>query len=238
MRSRSWRWTGLPTTVMVLGLFAQAPVAQADPIINYSATGNVDNSGITGAGPIINFANITNNTFSSPSHFSLGDFSVTALNSGQSTTYTNTPFEITLVVNSVDGVTPNPNQTPITVTGVLNGTVSGNNQSNVTATYNTISNGTFTTGNWSNTLSITDNPQSLVPFTTNGGLTSAQAMLTSTMLSGTASSTSGSGSTGGSTGTRSTGTSTTDIPEPSTIAMFLTTLAGLGVHRARRRRGA
>ena len=141
MRSRSWRWTGLPTTVMVLGLFAQAPVAQADPIINYSATGNVDNSGITGAGPIINFANITNNSFSSPSHFSLGDFSVTALNAGQSTTYTNTPFEITLVVNTVNGTTPSPNQTPITVTGVLNGTVSGNDQSNVTATYNTISNG-------------------------------------------------------------------------------------------------
>src|SRR6185437_2417587 len=97
MRSRSWRWTGLPSMVMVLGLFAQAQVAQADPIINYSATGNVDNVGITGAGPIINFANITNNSFSSPSHFSLGDFTVTALNAGQSTTYANTPFEITLV---------------------------------------------------------------------------------------------------------------------------------------------
>ena len=130
-------------------------------------------------------------------------------------------------MNTVDGVTPSPNQTPITVTGVLNGSVSGNNQSNVTATYNTISNGTFTTGNWSNTLSITDNPQSLVPFTTNGGLTSAQAMLTSTMLSTTASSTSGSTSTSG----------TPDIPEPSTIALFLTTLAGLGVHKARHRRG-
>jgi hypothetical protein len=230
---------------MVLGLFAQAPVAQADPIINYSATGNVDNSGITGAGPIINFANITNNSFNSPSHFSLGDFSVTALNAGQSSTYHNTPFEITLVVNSVDGVTPNPNQTPITVTGVLNGTVTGNDQSSVTATYNTISNGTFTTGNWSNTLSVTDNPQSLVPFTTNGGLTSAQSLISSTMLSGSGSSgsgssgsgSSGSGSSGSGSGSGS-GAGETLVPEPSTIAMFLTTLAGLGVHQARRRRGA
>jgi len=223
---------------MVLGLFAQAPVAQADPIINYSATGNVDNSGITGAGPIINFANITNNTFSSPSHFSLGDFSVTALNAGQTSTYTNTPFEITLVVNKVDGVTPSPNQTPITLTGVLNGTVTGNDQSNVTATYNTISNGNFTTGNWSNALSVTDNPQSLVPFTTNGGLTSAQALLTSTPVSGTPpASGSGSGSdTGSGSGTTTTGGTTMDNPEPSTIALFLTALAGIGVHQARRRR--
>jgi len=43
------------------------------------------------------------------------DFSVTALNSGQSTTYTNTPFEITLVVNSVaagdDALAPPPGTT-------------------------------------------------------------------------------------------------------------------------------
>jgi hypothetical protein len=220
----------LPATAIMLGLLALAPVAHADPLINYSTTGNVDNTGITGAGPIINFANITDNTFMSPSHFSLGSFTVTALNAGQTTTYHNTPFEITMVVNQVDGVTPNPNQTPITVTGVLNGAVTGANQSDVTATYNTISNGTFTTGSWSNTLSITDNPQSLVPSTTNGGQTSAQAFLMSTMTGSPPSS--GSGSNTGS----NLGGSTT-VPEPSTIALFLTTLAGLGIHRARRFRG-
>jgi hypothetical protein len=67
------------------------------------------------------------------------------------------------------------------------------------------------TGNFLNTLSFTDNPLSLVPSSTNNGHTSAQAHL--------------------STETR--------VPEPTSIALFLTTLAGLGVrHRVRAKRAA
>lgn len=240
MRSRSWIWTGLPTTVMVLGLFAPVPPAQADPIITYSTSGNVEDTGLSGDGAVISFQGITDNSFNTPSHFSLGDFQVTGLNPGQSETYTNTPFNITLVVSGVDGVTPSPNQTPVSFSGVLNGTVTGSDQSNVTATFNPISStsGTFTTGSWTNTLSVTDNPLSLVPNQTNNGLTSAQALLTSVMASGSSSSSSTSSSGSTSSGGSSDVGSATTVPEPTTIALFLTTLAGLGVQRVRRARTA
>jgi hypothetical protein len=223
MRSRSWKRTGLPATVMVLGLLAQAPVALADPVVNYSTSGTIDSTGVTGT-PVISFNSVLNSTFNAPSSLSLGDFQVAALPNAQSTSYTNTPFHITYLANTVNGSAPDPNQTPIQVSGVLNGKVTGGNQSDVKATFDPITNGTFTTGNWSNTISIADNPLTLVPSTTNNGQTSAQAFLQSTM-------TSSSSSTGGSTNTGG----TTNIPEPSTIALFLTSLAGLGIHRIRRR---
>jgi hypothetical protein len=224
MRSRSWKWTGLPATVLVLGLLAQAPAALADPVVNYSTSGTIDSTGVTGT-PVISFNSVLNSTFNAPSSLSLGDFQVAALPNSQSTSYTNTPFHITYLANTVNGIAPDPNQSPVQVSGVLNGAITGANQSDVKATFDPITNGTFTTGNWSNTISIADNPLTLVPSTTNNGQTSAQAFLQSTMTSSSSSSTGGSTDTGG----------TTNIPEPSTIALFLTSLAGLGIHRIRRR---
>ena len=234
MRSRSWKWTGLPTTVMVLGLFAQAPDAQADPIVNYSTSGTIDSTGVTGT-PVISFNSVLNSSFNAPSSLSLGDFQVAALPNSQTTSYTNTPFHITYLANQVNGSAPDPNQTPIQVSGVLNGTITGGDQSDVKASFDPITNGTFTTGSFSNMLNIADNPLTLVPSTTNSGQTSAQAFLQATMLNTPPDSGSGSTGTGG--GSTGVGNSTT-VPEPSTIALFLTTLAGLGVHRARRRQGA
>jgi hypothetical protein len=221
MRSRSGKLTGLPTTAMVLGLFALAPMVQASPVVNYSTSGTIDSAGVTGT-PVINFRSVLDGSFDSPSSFSLGDFQVAALPSGQTVKYTNTPFHITYLVNTVDGNPPNPNQTPIQVSGLLNGQISGANQSNVHATYDPITNSNFLTGSYNNTISITDNPLTLVPSTTNSGQTSAQAFLETASTS-----TSPSG-----------GGGTTTVPEPSTIAVYLTALAGLGVHRARRYRMA
>ncbi len=221
MRSRSGMLTGLSSTVLVLGLIAPAITADASPVVNYSTSGTIDSTGVTGT-PVINFNSILNSSFESPSSLSLGDFQVAALPDGQTTTYANTPFHITFLVNSVDGSKPNPNETPIQVSGVLNGTVTGGNQSHVVANFDPITKSTFQTGSYSNSLNITDNPLSLVPSTTNSGQTSAQAFLTSTPT--TTPPPSGGGSPGGS----------TTVPEPTSIALFLTTLAGLGVHRARR----
>jgi hypothetical protein len=216
---------------MVLGLFAQAPAALASPVVNYSTSGTIDSTGVSGT-PVINFRSVISGAFDSPSSFSLGDFQVASLPDATSTSYINTPFHITYLVNSLDnGNTSSvPNGTPIQVSGVLNGTITGGNQSDVKATFDPITNATFGVGGFNNTISISDNPLTLVPSTTNSGQTSAQAFLTSKATSNSSSDTSGSnsGSTSG----------TTTVPEPSTIALFLTTLAGLGVHRARRPRGA
>jgi len=206
MRSKIGKWSGLPSTVLVLGFLAQATIAQASPVVNYSTSGTIDSSGITGT-PVISFNSVLNSSFGAPSNFSLGDFQVAALPTGQTATYKDTPFHITYLVNSLDdGSTPNPNETPIQVSGVLNGTVMGGNQSHVVAKFDPITKPNFTTGGFKNTLSITDNPLTLVPSSTNHGQTSAQAFI-----------------------------ETTPVPEPTTVALFLTAIAGLGAHRARRR---
>lgn len=213
MRSRSRKLAGLPSLVLVLGLIAPALSAQASPVVNYSTSGTIDSTGVSGT-PVISFNSILNSAFAAPSQFSLGAFQVAPLPDGQTTTYTNTPFNITYLVNTVDGNTPDPNQTPIQVSGVLNGTVTAGNQSQVTATFNPVTSPSFLTGPYNNTLTIANSPLLLVPSTTNSGQTSAQAFLTSTNTNP------GDG---------------TSVPEPSTIALFLTTLAGLGVQRYRRR---
>lgn len=205
--------TGLKAAVMALGLLAAGASAQASPIVSYTTSGQVQATGVTGT-PVISFNSVvTNQSFNSPSSFSLGDFTVAALPSGQSTTYTDTPFSVTLLVNKVDGSTPDPNQTPVQVTGVLNGTLTGGDQSTVVAKFDPIANPTFLTGPFSNTLSIFDNPLSLVPSTTNNGLTTAQAYITSTPVN-------------------------TNVPEPTSVALFLTAIGGLGWRRFRTRKAA
>jgi hypothetical protein len=224
MRSKTRKMIGLSTAVMVLGLIAPALKAQASPVVNYSTSGTIDSAGVSGT-PVISFNSVLNSSFQSPSSFSLGDFQVAALPDGQTTTYADTPFHITYLVNTLDGSAPNPNETPIQVSGVLNGTITGGNQSHVVATFDPIASPVFQTGAYSNTLSISDGSLTLVPSTTNNGQTSAQAFLASAAT--TTPPPSGDG-----------GGSDTTVPEPSTVALFLTTLAGLGVHHARRRRAA
>lgn len=219
MRSKTSNWTGLPGMVVVLGFLASATVAQAVPVVNYSTSGTIDSVGITGT-PVISFNSVLNSSFGAPSSFSLGDYQVAALPDGQTTTYNDTAFHITYLVNSLgDGTKPDPNETPLRVSGVLNGSITGGNQSHVIATFDPITNANFVTGPYSNVLSITDNPLTLVPSTTNSGRTSAQAFIESTPL-------------------QTEPPSPSNIPEPTSIAFFLTTLAGLGVHHARRRRSA
>lgn len=223
---RTLGWTGLRTSVVAFGLVAAAAgITRADPmtstLIAYDTVGSsIGTSGVTTSGgattPALSFVPLTGGAFMSPSTLDLGMFQTAALAAGQSVTYSNTPFDIKFTVDGVNGQTGfMPNGTPVDLTGTLNGTISGPNQSSVMATFDAPASSAFATGLYANTLAITNNPVSVVPSTTNNGMTTVQAMLTTTI------------------------TPATPAPEPSTVVLFAATIAGLGLrHRLRRARAA
>lgn len=205
-------WTGLRTAALTMAtLVATGVGAKADSIksyVTYNTVGNIDNStGVTSTGlsgsatvaPIVSFDSVTSGSFTAPSAFSLGSFHVGELNAGVSTMYKNTPFSITLTINKINGSAPLPNQTPITLTGMLNGTISDASQSDVVATFNKATLDKFRTGNYVNTLSVLDTTVSLVPSTTNNGQTTAQAKIF---------------------------VEAAPVPEPGSIAIFIVALGG------------
>jgi len=205
------RWNGFRTAVVALGIAALAASnADAAALISYTTVGStIDSTGVTGPGAI-SLNPVTSGLFSNQSAFSLGEFQVADLHEGTSTTYKDTPFHFTFQMKTINGTEPVPNGTPIVINGLLNGTINGSTGSSVVATFDPASIPNFKTGLHDNTLSIPDMSLSLVPFTSNGGRTTAQAKLVTTAVGGQ------------------------PIPEPTTIALFLTTLAGLGIrHRVR-----
>ncbi len=126
-------WTGLRAAVIALAALAWiAPHAQADGILQYTTSGGPGNADVTGA-PVISFVPVQGGSVNTASNISLGTFVVAALPSGQSTTYDNTPFTLSLIPNSFDG--SQVADTPIEIKGFLNGTVSGSNQSSVLVTF-------------------------------------------------------------------------------------------------------
>jgi hypothetical protein len=132
----------------------------------------------------------------------LGRFVVAPPAAGTSTTYANTPFSITFLSQDLNGVALTSQSAVFT--GVLNGVVDSPFHSTVTATFDKPSQ-TLNLGDRQLTFSFPDNSKLLVPAQSNGGITTAEALLTSTLPPA--------------------------VPEPSTIAVFLTTLGGLGLRR-------
>ena len=222
---RSRGWAGLRWTVATVGFCAlMARGAAADTMgtttttttatpsvpstMTYSTSGSIGMTGVNGPN-VISFIPEASGSFTTPSAFSLGTFVVGYLPPGVTTSYNNTPFSITYTATSVNGSTPTLNQTPTTITGFLNGSVTGNSQSDVVATFNPVSGGNFLTGSYINSLSVLDPQESLVPSTTNNGQTTTQAHLTVSPGA--------------------------PIPEPTTIALFTTAIVGVGLrHRFRR----
>jgi hypothetical protein len=156
---------------------------------------------------VVSFNSVPSGQFTTPSSFSLGEFMVAALPSGVTTTYADTPFSITYLVNSVDGNAVDPSTTPIVLTGKINGSVTGASQSDLMVSFDQKPIPEFLTNGYSNTLVNLDSNLTLVPSTTNGGRTTAQSLMV---------------------------VSPVPVPEPASIMIFGLGAAGLVWHRRRR----
>lgn len=212
-----WIGSRLAATALAIGLVAgfglqaQAASMLVTSEVEYSTSGNViSTSGVQGSN-VISFNSVAGGSFLSPSSFSLGEFLVASLPVGVSTTYVDTPFEINLFAEKINGVELDSNDTPIKLTGMLNGTMSGPNQSSVVATFDPLPAAEFRTGDFLNTLTLSGSVL-LVPSSNNGGRTTAQGQIQSRFAP------------------------TTPVPEPATVTIFLAAVAGLGLRRRLRAR--
>ncbi|MFM1801750.1 MAG: hypothetical protein RJA81_1102 [Planctomycetota bacterium] len=203
--SRAWM-TGL-TLALGLGSVTEAgmsPSQSAKVLMSYATSGTIDSAGVNGT-PVISFNSVPSGQFTTPSSFSLGEFMVSALPTGVSTSYTDTPFSITYIVSSVDGQPVQDTTQPIVLRGTINGTVTGASQSDLIVNFDTTPIPAFDINNYSNTLVNLDTSLTLVPSTTNGGRTTAQSLLV-----------------------------VQPVPEPASIVIFGLGTAGLVWYRRRR----
>jgi hypothetical protein len=202
-------WTRLRIVAIALGLLAWASSsARADGILTYSTSGFVNGTtGVTGTNAIT-YGAVNDASVNTTSNLPLGEFQVAALGPDQSTIYNNTPFSFTLIPSQYNGSTLS-DFSPLTVTGVLNGTLMGAAQSNVIATIDPIANNTFQLGGATSTLAGLPNQVLLVPHSS-GGTTTLEAAINTI---------------------GSVNPAQAPVPEPSTIALFLTTVGGLALRR-------
>jgi hypothetical protein len=211
-------WTGLRTAVIALGLFAGITTGvKADGILTYSTavgSSSFDTATINGAN-VISYVPLTNASIDATSNLPLGAFQVAALQAGQTTTYDNTPVSINFFPGMYNG-TALADSTPLTISGVLNGTITGSTQSTVSVTFNPITNGSFQLAGASSTLSMAQTVQLLVPSSAGNGTTTLEGLIKTVGAP-----------------------AEVPAPEPSTIALFLSTVGGLGLRKyvlARRQR--
>src|SRR5262249_28378702 len=110
-----------------LGLIGSGTVAtQASPIqapVMFNTTGSVDGFGVTGT-PVVSFQGVSNAIMTTGSSFNLGQFQIAAPPAGTTSTYLNIPFQIRFKDEALNGAAPTPNQTPVVLTGSIDGSVS------------------------------------------------------------------------------------------------------------------
>ncbi|MGA2700121.1 MAG: PEP-CTERM sorting domain-containing protein [Isosphaeraceae bacterium] len=212
MMHRIQGWTGLRAAVIALGLVAWTATGATAAPLSYTTSGQVDtttgvssSSGGT-ADNVVSFVPLSSGNSvdlsTGQTNASLGNFVISPLADGVTTTYSNTPIQISFQPASYNG-TSISSDAPVVVSGVLNGVVNGPSSSTVIATLNPPPNGMFSLGGSSTAeFSIPTSTLLLAPSTSNSGVTTAQGLVT-----------------------------TESVPEPSTIALFLTTVGGLGLRR-------
>jgi hypothetical protein len=184
----------------------------------YSTSGSIGTTGLSNSnndttlGPV-GFTALPSGNFGLNSAISLGSFTVSALSDGSTWTYNNTPFTINYNPVSVGGTNFGTNH-PITVTGVLNGQVTGTT-SDVVATFNNLAAPAFSTpdGTYVGNLTIPNNPLALVAASAGGSTTIQGALVTTTSSPSPA------------------GTGSTQTPEPTTLAILATSILGLGLRQ-------
>lgn len=252
-RNRGWAALRTALTAAALGGLVASPSlassaastsTTSDPSVGientftYSTSGQIDpTTGVTsgdGSAPVnvISFDSVplddkgnANNSFLTPSNFNLGAFRVGALPTGKTTIYNNTPFSITFLPQSVNGQAVTDG-TPLVLKGVINGTVTGGANSQLVATFLPQENTddpkadpftySFKTSSGDNTYTNTlrlftgqNNTLALSPSTSFGGVKTVDGQVIS---------------------------SAQPVPEPTTVALFLTAAAGLALrHRLRRK---
>jgi hypothetical protein len=146
---------------LLLGIAAPlilGTAAQADPItVNYSTSMVITDIGVTGI-PVVGYSSLIGATVTTQatttygtalnplpsgvgSVLPLGEIAVTpppvAYGVTWTSTYNDTPFYLTVTVNSVDGDTHAANPSSFVVEGYLDGTLSMNGPSSLTATFAT-----------------------------------------------------------------------------------------------------
>jgi hypothetical protein len=222
MRMTINKWTGPKRLAAALGVLAlMASTTQAGGISSgavvddttgtvtptnlvYSTSGVVGTTGINGAG-IINFVPVSNSSVQSSTSLSLGTFVVAPLPDGSTTTYNHTPFAISYATHAVNGVDVSASQPLLTLTGFLNGQVTGADQSNVVATFDPITNPELKLSPLLNGFLSLPSPQrTLVPSSTFGGQSTAEGFVIVRAV---------------------------PTPEPSAIALLVIAGVGLGLRR-------
>jgi hypothetical protein len=193
-------------------------------LVNGSFGSGISSPSSTTPDNVISFQPIGSGGFGSTATgtaVSIGSFQVATLSPGQETDYKNTPFTITynpVSYYSSSGQLFYPStNTPVTITGVLNGMVTGST-STVVATFQSVSNPVFTSpdGSAISTFSIPSS-EALVPSTSNNGITTIQGSSVTTTPSPSG--------LGGS----------NSVPEPTTFAILATALVGLGLRKRLRK---
>ncbi len=201
-------WTGLRAAVIALGLVAWTATGATAAPLSYTTTGQVDTTtGVSGTN-VISFVPLSAGNSvdlsTGQTNVGLGNFVISPLADGVTTTYSNTPIQISFLPASY-GSTSVGTDAPVVVSGTLNGVVDGASSSTVTATINPPPNGLINLGgNGTAEFSLPTSTLLLAPSTSNSGTTSAQGLVTLVEA---------------------------PVPEPSTIALFLTTVGGLGLRR-------